>query len=236
METLEKKENELISEKQIVNSSFDLKISTINNIVEVENHEIYAQKLVFTITKRLIDIILSVILLLITLPLIILFGLLIKLESKGPVFYSQERLGTNDRIFSIYKLRSMYSDAEKNGAMWAKVNDERVTKIGLFIRKTRIDELPQLYNVIKGEMSLIGPRPERKVFADEFIQLNNEFSKRTAVKPGLTGLAQVHGGYDLTPFEKLDLDLKYIKKRNSKMEFHIFCYTIKVIITGEGAR
>ncbi|WP_214805034.1 MULTISPECIES: sugar transferase [unclassified Exiguobacterium] len=203
----------------------------LESFIEYKNKNIF-----FEISKRFIDILISLLLILITVPVVILFSILIKIESNGPILYRQDRLGRNNNIFTIYKLRSMYSDAERDGAKWAKINDSRITRIGSIIRKTRIDELPQLFNVLKGEMSLIGPRPERKIFADEFTKINKDFSKRLSVKPGLTGLAQVKGGYDLTPFEKLEYDLKYIKNRDFKMEFFIMLSTIKVIVTGEGAR
>ncbi|WP_251132462.1 MULTISPECIES: sugar transferase [unclassified Exiguobacterium] len=240
METL--KENVLTENSNIVNEVVveRVKLKTIKNSVE-QNHlesfiEYKNKNIFFEISKRFIDILISLLLILITVPVVILFSILIKIESNGPILYRQDRLGRNNNIFTIYKLRSMYSDAERDGAKWAKINDSRITRIGSIIRKTRIDELPQLFNVLKGEMSLIGPRPERKIFADEFTKINKDFSKRLSVKPGLTGLAQVKGGYDLTPFEKLEYDLKYIKNRDFKMEFFIMLSTIKVIVTGEGAR
>ena len=130
----------------------------------------------------------------------------------------------------------MVHDAEKNGAKWAEKNDMRVTLFGKFIRKTRIDELPQLWNVIKGEMSLIGPRPELEVFYRKFEETIPNFRDRLAVKPGLAGWAQVNGGYDITPEEKLRYDLEYIDNLSFKLEIKILLKTIKVIFTGEGAR
>jgi lipopolysaccharide/colanic/teichoic acid biosynthesis glycosyltransferase len=136
----------------------------------------------------------------------------------------------------IYKIRSMYLDAERNGAVWASDSDNRVTRIGLFIRKTRIDELPQLLNVIKGEMSLIGPRPERPIFYDEFEKEIPNFRDRLKVKPGLSGWAQVNGGYDLTPAKKLEYDLWYIDNISCKIDLIILLKTIGVIVSGNGAR
>lgn len=186
--------------------------------------------------KRFIDIIGAFIGLILSFPIILLSIIAIKIEDNGPGFYKQERLGLEGKTFYIIKLRSMYIDAEKNGAQWATKNDPRVTKVGGIIRKTRIDELPQLINILMGEMSFIGPRPERPVFTEEFSQQIPGFKKRLQVKPGLTGWAQVNGGYDITPKEKLQLDLYYIKKRNLKMELIIFFKTIKVVFTGDGAR
>ena len=130
----------------------------------------------------------------------------------------------------------MRMDAEKDGEKWAEVNDPRITKIGAFIRKTRIDELPQLFSVLKGDMSIIGPRPERPSFTAQFSKEIKGFSNRLLVKPGLTGLAQVNGGYDITPKEKLKYDLQYINNVTFFLEMKILLKTIKVVLTGEGAR
>ncbi|WP_415748122.1 sugar transferase, partial [Streptococcus mitis] len=148
----------------------------------------------------------------------------------------QERIGLNGQSFSIYKLRSMYQDAEKNGHKWASKNDTRITKVGRFIRKTRIDELPQIINVIKGEMSIIGPRPERPEFINEFLKDIPNFNERLAVRPGITGWAQVNGGYELTPKDKLVYDLFYINHESIKLDFLILLKTIKVMVTGNGSR
>lgn len=149
------------------------------------------------------DIILSIIGLLIGIPLIIIFSILIYFESPGNVIFKQERVGKGGQIFTLYKLRSMCLDAEKNGQHWAQKNDPRVLKIGKFIRKTRIDEIPQLINILKGEMSIVGPRPEVLKFTVEFNAQYPGFINRLQVNPGLTGLAQVSGGYDIDPGEKL---------------------------------
>lgn len=186
--------------------------------------------------KRMLDIIFAIIGLIFSFPLIILFGVLIKLESEGPVFYRQERVGLNGKYFYVTKLRSMRNDAEKNGAQWADKDDPRVTRVGKFIRKTRIDELPQFWNVLKGDMSLIGPRPERPMFTAQFNKEIPGFVERLKVKPGLTGWAQVNGGYDITPQEKLEYDLYYIENMNFILDFKIIVLTIKVVLTGNGAR
>ena len=130
----------------------------------------------------------------------------------------------------------MYIDAEKDGPKWASENDERITKVGRIIRKTRIDELPQLFNILKGDMSIIGPRPERPELIKEFIKYIPDFNDRLLVKPGITGWAQVNGGYSLTPEEKLEFDKYYIKNRGFKLDLLILIKTIIVIFTSHGAR
>ena len=161
--------------------------------------------------KRLFDILSASGLMVATSPIVLLFGILVKMETPGKMFYTQERVGYMGKRFKVTKLRSMYTDAEKNsGAVWASKNDSRVTKVGKFIRKTRIDELPQLWNVIKGDMSMIGPRPERPELTEKFSREVKDFEQRLRVLPGLTGYAQVHGGYDVTPKEKYKLDKYYM--------------------------
>lgn len=187
--------------------------------------------------KRFLDIIISLVLLIPSSVLILIFGILVKLETPGKMFYSQERVGIMGKPIHITKLRSMFQDAEKkSGAMWAKKNDARVTKVGSFIRKTRMDELPQLFSVLKGDLSLIGPRPERPMFTEEFSKDIPGFEQRLRITPGLSGWAQVNGGYDATPSEKLVDDLYYIDHVSPKMDFKILWMTIKVVLTGHGAR
>ncbi|WP_368384800.1 sugar transferase [Priestia aryabhattai] len=190
----------------------------------------------YFVMKRIIDVTFSLMGLLITFPVIILFSILIKFETPGPVFFLQERVGLNGRYFRVIKLRSMGVDAEKNGAKWAERNDPRVTRVGAFIRKTRIDEIPQFINILVGDMSLVGPRPERPIFTAKFNGEIPGFIERLRVKPGLTGWAQVNGGYDITPEEKLKLDQYYISHQNYKLDFKIILMTIKICITGNGAR
>lgn len=190
----------------------------------------------YRIFKRVFDIVFSLILLIVSSPILLLSLLIVFLQDfKNPLF-SQKRVGVGNKEYNMYKIRSMVHNAEKNGAQWAQVNDSRVTAFGKFIRKTRIDELPQLWNVLKGEMSLIGPRPEREIFYKKFEKTIPNFRDRLQVKPGLAGWAQVNGGYDITPKEKLDLDLYYIENLSFKLEVEIFFRTIKVILTGDGAR
>ena len=165
----------------------------------------------YRIIKRGIDFFISIVLLIPALLLCSISALLIILETKGNPLYIQERVGLNGIRFKIYKLRSMYSDAEKDGYQWATKNDVRITKVGHFLRKTRIDELPQLINIIKGDMAIIGPRPERPEFIEEFLKDIPDFNDRIVIKPGITGWAQVNGGYELTPKEKLKYDKYYIE-------------------------
>ena len=186
--------------------------------------------------KRIIGLLISIPSLLLIIPICLIACIFIVIESSGNPIYIQERLGLNGQSFSIYKLRSLYQDAEKNGHKWASKNDTRITKVGRFIRKTRIDELPQIINVIKGEMSIIGPRPERPEFINEFLKDIPNFNERLAVRPGITGWAQVNGGYELTPKDKLVYDLFYINHESIKLDFLILLKTIKVMVTGNGSR
>ncbi|MBB6283137.1 sugar transferase [Geobacillus subterraneus] len=186
--------------------------------------------------KRFLDIILSLLALPVAIPIIMIFAIIVKLETPGPAFFLQERVGLYGKYFKVIKLRSMTVNAEKNGAQWAVKNDPRVTKVGGFIRKTRIDELPQLFNVLKGDMSLIGPRPERPMFTAQFNEEIPGFIDRLQVRPGITGWAQVNGGYDITPREKLELDRYYIEHMSFWLDLKIILKTIKVCLTGDGAR
>lgn len=186
--------------------------------------------------KRIVDIIGAFIGLIISLPIILFFIPLIMIETPGHPIYLQERVGYNGKTFKVIKLRSMITNAEKNGPQWADVNDQRITKIGSLMRRTRVDELPQLINVLKGDMSLVGPRPERPYFTEIFQRALPLFKQRLTVKPGLTGWAQINGGYDLTPPQKLKLDLYYIKHLSFALDIKILCQTIKIIITAKGAR
>ena len=191
-------------------------------------------------TKRVMDIIFSVIALIVLSPLFFIAALLIKLTSKGSIIYTQARVGKDGELFQIYKFRTMRADAEKDtGVVWAARNDNRIIPCGHFLRKTRIDELPQFVNVIKGEMSIIGPRPERPVFVDQFKQEISDYSKRLTVKPGITGLAQVWHNYDETIRDvrkKIKYDLLYIKKICFWTDFLICLRTVRVVLTGQGAR
>ena len=189
------------------------------------------------LAKRIIDIFSSFILGLITLPIFLLTAIVIKLESPGPIFFKQKRTGQYNIEFDVYKFRSMSSDAEKNGAQWASENDVRVTRVGNFIRKTRIDELPQIINIIKGEMSIVGPRPEREVFIEDLEKEIPYYRFRHAVKPGVTGLAQVSYPYGASVEDaiwKHKYDIYYIKHHSAILDFKILLKTIKVVLFGMG--
>lgn len=187
--------------------------------------------------KRILDIILSTILFVISLPLMITVAILIKIEDRGPIFYTQKRSGLNNKDFRVIKFRSMSVSAEANGPQWAKVVDTRVTKIGKIIRLTRIDELPQVINVIKGEMSFIGPRPERPEFN---VNLEKEipfYNMRILVKPGITGWAQVlypYGASKEDALHKLQYDLYYLKNYSLSLDFSIIIKTLRVVFFGKG--
>jgi exopolysaccharide biosynthesis polyprenyl glycosylphosphotransferase len=186
------------------------------------------------------DILLAFVMLIALSPVMFVVALLIKLDSKGPVFYSQERVGEKGRQFNIHKFRSMVANAEKmSGPVWAEDNDDRVTRVGRFIRRWRIDELPQLWNVLKGDMSFVGPRPERRFFVEELERSIPYYAERLSVKPGITGWAQISYGYGATvedAVEKLNYELFYIKNMSIFMDMWIVLRTIKIILFGTGAR
>ncbi|AWX15117.1 glycosyl transferase [Mergibacter septicus] len=189
--------------------------------------------------KRLIDIILVLISLPFVIPVMVLTAILIKLESKGDILFTQKRVGQKGKEFTIFKFRSMCMDSEKLGAKLADVNDVRITRIGRFIRKTRIDELPQFFNVLKGDMSLIGPRPEQLVFVQQFEKEIPFYSYRHIVKPGISGWAQVMQGYAGNTEDtklKIEYDLYYIKNFSLWLDILIVFKTIKTMLTGFGSR
>jgi exopolysaccharide biosynthesis polyprenyl glycosylphosphotransferase len=190
--------------------------------------------------KRFADIFLACIGLILTAPILAFATMLIKLTSKGPIVYKQNRVGKGSTIFEIYKLRTMCVDAEKQtGAVWAKKNDPRITPVGKLLRKTHIDEIPQLLNVINGEMSIVGPRPERPEMVRDFKTLILDYEKRLQVKPGITGLAQVWHKYDETIDDvkkKIKYDLLYIKKICLWVDLRVIAQTFAVVLTGKGAR
>lgn len=179
--------------------------------------------------KRTLDIIFSLLMVILTSPIMLITALLIKLEDHGPVMFTQERITYNNKPFTIYKFRSMIVDAEKNGAQPAVDGDSRITKVGSFIRKTRIDELPQLFNVLKGDMSIVGPRPERVEHVEKYTKEIPEFKYRTKVKGGLTGYAQVYGKYNTSAYDKIKLDLMYIERYSIALDLMIVVMTVKVL-------
>ena len=189
--------------------------------------------------KRALDIFLAILGIIITLPVTIISSIIIKLESPGPVFYLQERVGKRGQTFKVIKLRSMCQDAEKDGAVWALKNDKRVTRFGRLIRRVRIDEIPQMLNVLKGEMSFVGPRPERPVFVDELSEKIPYYAIRHYVKPGITGWAQVcypYGASVEDSLRKLEYDLYYMKNISILMDLMIIFKTIKTVLSGTGGR
>jgi exopolysaccharide biosynthesis polyprenyl glycosylphosphotransferase len=203
----------------------------------LENLSEHSKKL-YEITKRFSDLILSTAGLIIAIPLTPIISLIIKTESKGPVIFKQVRTGKDGKVFMAMKFRSMIDGAEKNGARWAQKNDSRVTKFGFIMRKTRLDEIPQLINVLRGEMSLIGPRPERPEFVDMLDKEIPFYKERLLVKPGLAGWAQLkgpaYGGSKKETLEKIKYDLYYIKNRSLLLDISILLKTIKVVLSGRG--
>jgi sugar transferase (PEP-CTERM system associated) len=193
-----------------------------------------------TFVKRVFDIVSSSILFIAAAPIMLLTALAIKLESAGPVFYRQERVGLNGRPFQVIKFRSMRTDAEKDGKpRWASANDDRVTRVGHIIRRLRIDELPQVLNVLRGDMSLVGPRPERPFFVEQLTQKIPFYAVRHSVKPGVTGWAQVRYAYGATvedSQEKLQFDLYYVKNHTLFLDLVVLMETVGVVLTGKGAR
>lgn len=194
---------------------------------------------IYTVCKRLIDIVVVVLLLPVALPLMAATAIAIRLDSAGPALFVQNRVGLGNRDFRIYKFRSMRVDAEANGARLATEDDDRITRVGRFIRQTRLDELPQLWNVLKGDMSLIGPRPEQRVFVDQFEQEIPFYIYRHVVRPGITGWAQVMQGYtsdaDATRV-KIQHDFYYIKHFSLWLDILIVFKTVRIVLTGWGAR
>jgi len=198
------------------------------------------QNLLRAIVKRCFDLVVSATLIVVTLPIALLAAMLITLEGGGPVIYRQERVGYRGRTFTVLKLRSMANDAEKDGkAAWAATNDSRITRVGRLIRRMRVDELPQLLNVLKGEMSFVGPRPERPEFVAMLTEQIPFYAVRHSVKPGLTGWAQVRYSYGATveqSIRKLEYDLYYVKNHTLLLDLFILLETVRVVLLGEGAR
>ncbi|MCM1264389.1 MAG: exopolysaccharide biosynthesis polyprenyl glycosylphosphotransferase, partial [Butyrivibrio sp.] len=194
----------------------------------------YALKIEQRIVKRLIDLVCAFILLVIASPFMLITAIAIKLYDKGPVLYKQVRCTMDAREFNILKFRSMRVDAEKDGvARLASQNDSRITPVGKFIRAVRIDELPQLFNIIKGDMSFVGPRPERPEIIAQYIEEMPEFTFRMKVKAGLAGYAQVYGKYNTTPYDKLKLDLTYIENYSVWLDLKLMLLTIKILFKPE---
>lgn len=205
------------------------------NIYTVEDVQVRGGKF-YLAAKRLFDIIFSMTLGIAALPFMLIVALLIKIDSPGKILYVQERVGKDGVEFNMLKFRTMVEDAEQGTPVWANEDDPRCTKLGKLLRKCRIDELPQLWNIFIGDMSVVGPRPERRYFYDEFEKYIPGFSNRLKVRPGMTGLAQVSGGYHLLPEEKIVYDMQYIENRSFWGDIKLILKTSKIVFTHEGAR
>lgn len=196
-------------------------------------------RMISSAAKRVFDVVASCILLTLTLPIIVVFAVLVKLDSKGPAFFRQQRIGLFGEPFDIIKLRSMRSDAEKDGSKWAEKNDPRITRLGKFIRKVRIDELPQTWSVLKGQMSFVGPRPEVPKFVTDLEEQLPYYAERHMVKPGITGWAQINYPYGASIADsrhKLEYDLYYAKNYTPFLDLLILLQTLRVVLWPEGAR
>ena len=199
----------------------------------------FRRRIVTMRLKRLLDLVASATGLLMLAPFFVLVGILIKLDSLGPVLYRQTRVGARGQPYVIWKFRSMCQDAEMSGAQWAATEDPRTSRVGYWLRRWRIDELPQLFNVLKGEMSLVGPRPERPVFVQELRSIIPYYDIRHTVTPGITGWAQIRFGYGASAEDahvKLQYDLYYVKNLSLALDFRILSETARVVLHGEGVR
>ena len=204
-------------------------------IYQVEQSAV-VEKPVYQAVKRLFDVVVSALALLILgIPMLLLMPV-IRADSPGPAIFRQERLGKDGKPFVIYKYRTMQMDAERDGPQGARAHDVRCTKLGRLLRRGHIDELPQLVNVLRGEMSLVGPRPERACFYQEFERYIRGFSQRLQVTPGITGWAQINGGYELLPEEKILFDMEYIRHRSVMFDIRCLLGTVRVVFRHDGAR
>ncbi len=187
--------------------------------------------------KRTIDVLVSIFALFFLIPVFIVLAIMVKLSSPGPIFFLQDRVGKNGKVFKIIKFRTMFVGAEKNGPQLSSSNDPRITKLGLLMRKTRLDEFPQFFNVLKGDMSLVGPRPERQFYIDKIAAIEPQFLELTKVRPGITSWGQVKYGYAESIEQMLDrmkFDLLYLKNRSLSLDFKIMLYTVAIIFKGSG--
>ena len=208
----------------------DNKVRYIAEKVERPDRKLYF------FAKRSADIVCALLAMILLLTPMLVIALVIRADSPGSPIFRPVRLGLDQKPFVLYKFRSMRMDAERDGAQWAANDDPRVTRIGRFLRKTRIDELPQLVNILKGDMSIVGPRPERPEFYDVFDTYITGFRQRMFVKPGLTGLAQINGGYSLLPEEKIVYDLDYIKNLSLRTDAGLILRTVLVVLHGDENR
>lgn len=250
---LEKKDDDLLIELLAGASAKNVGLKIVPNLYEIlsgqaRTSQIYGMPLIDLMPqlmpewerklKRLFDIVISFLILILTFPLSLLIAVLIKIDSKGTVFFKQERCGINGSVFKMIKFRSMFSDAEKHsGPIWSQKDDPRITRVGRIIRKVRLDEIPQMLNVLKGEMSLVGPRPERPFFVEKFTEVIPYYKRRLKVRPGITGWAQVKHKYDESIDDvkvKLRYDLFYIENMSLRMDFKILFRTFFVVLFGKG--
>lgn len=188
-------------------------------------------------TKRILDIGISLVALIVLLPLYLILAILVKTSSKGPIFFTQERIGLHQKPFKIIKFRTMYTDSEKSGPQLSSSNDARITKIGKFLRKTRLDEFPQFWNVLKGEMSLVGPRPERRFYIDQIAQHDPQYLYLHQVRPGITSWGQVKFGYAENVeqmVQRMKYDLLYMRNMSLALDIKIMFYTVAIIFKGKG--
>jgi exopolysaccharide biosynthesis polyprenyl glycosylphosphotransferase len=224
----------------VVPELYEIFIGTVDAIVgDVPLMEITRSTVprYYAAAKRAIDIVGALFLLVLTSPVLIVASLAILATDGFPLLFSQERSGRHRKPFSVYKLRTMVKDAEKlTGPVLAEEDDPRITKVGRFLRRSRIDELPQIFNILAGDMSFVGPRPERPFFVEQFVAEIPGYRERFSIKPGVTGLAQVSGGYATTPERKLKYDLIYMYHQNLAMDVQIVAETLRVVLTGRGAR
>ncbi|MEO9834837.1 MAG: TIGR03013 family XrtA/PEP-CTERM system glycosyltransferase [Marinomonas sp.] len=214
-------------------------LDTVNPSWLIFSDGFSSSRLLSSAAKRVFDIVASLILLIATLPIILIFAILVKLDSKGPAFFRQQRIGHYGEPFHLIKLRSMSTDAEKDGAKWAEENDPRVTRVGRFIRKVRIDELPQTWSVLKGQMSFVGPRPEVPQFVTDLEDQLPFYAERHMVKPGITGWAQINYPYGASiedSRKKLEYDLYYAKNYTPFLDLVVLLQTVRVVLWPEGAR
>ncbi|MCQ2441408.1 MAG: exopolysaccharide biosynthesis polyprenyl glycosylphosphotransferase [Clostridia bacterium] len=213
----------------IINNSYEIQISD-TPVFMSRNRGLTMEQALF---KRIFDIILSVIGLILSSPIMLVCAIAIKLDDGGPILFKQNRITKNGRIFNIYKFRSMIVDADKDGAKKAVNDDDRITRVGKVIRACRVDELPQLFNVLKGDMSMVGPRPERIENVYEYTNAYPEFELRHKVKAGLTGFAQLYGKYNTSPEDKLNMDLMYIETYSLLQDLKLLALTLKILFMKE---
>ena len=204
----------------------DIKECYIESLGQLERKPLYE------VVKRGFDVVVSAVALVILGLPMCLAAIAVKCGSKGPALYAQERLGKDGKPFRVIKFRTMVADAEKGGVQWSSREDVRITPVGRFFRRYHIDELPQLWNILMGDMSFVGPRPERAVYYDAFETVIHGFRERLKVKPGLTGLAQIVGGSYMRPEEKIMCDVRYIKSRSLLLDLKILFQTVVTVLTG----